>query len=303
LFSTEKLGMIAYLNDNARATLNRSLQRLTAEAVDQVLDTYLSGGMAAENNDDLQTLRMLYERPIGKELQARTTSRIQDYLKKGIRIITFWDPTYPSNLRSIPNPPLLLYVNGRVFPGNNPVGIVGTTNPSDRGLELAYQFGAAMAKKRRAVVSGLAKGIDTYAHGGALSVKGTTIAVLSTPITEIYPEENKHLSEEITQGGAIVSEITEEADTHPRRVIQRNRIISGMSESVVVIESSGEGVAHRQVEIALNQGRKVYVVDHDVFTNPEHKAGFVKLKEMGALPISVPEEMASTEPKQLKLFD
>jgi DNA processing protein len=293
---------MAYLNDNARAVLNRSLQALSAEAVDRVLDIYLSRGMAAENGDELKTLRMLYERPIGRDLHDRTTARIKDYLRAGIRIVTFWDPTYPGNLRSIPNAPLLLYVSGRVFPGNSPVAIFGTTNPSDKGLELAYHFGAAMAKKKRTVVSGLAKGIDTHAHGGALSVPGTTIAVLGTPITEIYPQENEHLAEEITQSGALVSEMTEEADPNPRRFIQRNRIISGMSESVIVIESSGEGLAYRQMEIALKQGRKVYVVDHDVFTNPEHKAGFMKLKAIGAIPISDPEDMLSTESKQLKLF-
>lgn len=302
MFSNDKLGLIAYLNDHARAPVNRALQRLDADAVDRILDAHLSQNTMNGNDDEAKVLRSLNDRPASAEDLERTTARASGYLKMGIRIVTFWDPRYPISLKMVPNAPLVLYVNGCVFPGSSPVAVVGTVNPSDRGMELAYHFGAALAKRKRTVISGLAKGIDTEAHGGALSVGGTTIAVLGTPVTDIYPEENKALAEEIGLHGSVVSEVTEEATSNMGRFLQRYRIISGMAESVVFVETSGEGAARRQVEVALKQGRKVFVVEHEVFTNPEHKAGFERLKTMGAVPIYGPEDLTSKEPRQSKLF-
>lgn len=302
MFSIEKLGLIAYLNDNSRLTLNRLFQELPEDIVEDVFDSHISGRRTVEKKEGLKALAALNEKPIPKDVLHRTIDRIKSYQNNGVSTVTYWDSSYPVMLKQIPNPPLIMYVNGNKFPGNKPIAIVGTRNPSSKGLQLSYEFGAKLAIKGHTIISGLARGIDAQAHAGALEVNGTTIAVLGTPITEIYPEENKELAKEIMNNGALVSEITEEAYMHPGRFVIRNRITSGLSSSVIVIESSGQGGTYRQVELALKQHRKVYVVNQGVFSNPEHRAGYRKLIEKGATPTESPEDIVPQDSKQLKLF-
>jgi DNA protecting protein DprA len=302
MFSIEKLGLIAYLNDNAISETNRSMLELTSDVIDRTLDRYLSKGNGADMTDGVQLLRFLNERNIRRDALANTASRIRSYMGCGIETVTYWDIRYPGNLRLVPDPPLLLYVKGTGFPGSDQVAIAGTSNPSVKGLDLAFEYGARIAKKGRTVVSGLTKGVDAQALEGALSAEGSPIAVLGTPLTDIYPEENKVLAEEISKAGAVVSELTEEAFLHPGRFLRRDQMAGGLSGSLVIIESTGVGGIRRLVELMLRQGRKVYVVDQGVFSDPDHEEGFRILKGLGAVPITYPDEVIVNEPKQRRLF-
>ncbi|MBI0583731.1 MAG: DNA-protecting protein DprA [Methanomassiliicoccus sp.] len=302
MFDLKKLGLIACLNDNTAAAIVGNLQGLSPDLADHVLEAYLDGRQVTEGEEGNQALKRLNERPVARDVLDRTTDRIGHYLKNGIRAVTYWEPGYPGNLRLIQDPPLLLYVKGTVFPGSAPVALIGTRHPSPKGLELAYEFAARLASRGHTIVSGLGRGIDAQVHEGALGAGGNTIAVMGTPVTEIFPEENKELAAGIEVSGSLVSEITEEAHMSPGRFVQRSRIITGMSGSVVVIESARGSGIHRQVEVAIRQGRRVYAVDHGKFTDQDHGTSFVQLKALGAIPITHPDDAAPTGTKQLKLF-
>lgn len=302
MFSVDELGLIAYLNDNALAETNRSMLGLESDTVAAVLDRYLSRGNGAGLGDGDRLLELLNDRKIGREALSRTAERVHEHLRGGIRTITYWDAGYPGNLKMIADPPLILYIKGKTFPGKDQVAIMGTSNPSRAGLDLALEYGARIARKGRTVVSGLTRGVDAQALEGAMSAGGAPIAILGTPLSDIYPEENKVLAREIGNSGAVVSEITEEAYLHPGRFLQRTRMVGGMSGSLVMIESTGAGGMHHLVELMLRLGRKVYVVDQGEFEDPDHEEGFRKMRGMGAIPVTRPEDVLSSEARQEKLF-
>jgi DNA processing protein len=301
MFSIDELGLIAHLNDNARSATNRSMTEMKPDIVARALDRYLSKSNADGPDGEGRLVDLLNERKVGREALFRTTARIREYLDRGIRVITYWDAGYPGNLRLAPDPPLILYVDGRAFPGSDHVAIIGTSHPSEAGLDLAYEYGARISKKGRTVVSGLTNGIDAQALEGALSASGSPIAVLGTPLTDIYPDESRALAAEVAEGGAIVSELTEEAYLHPGRFLQRNRMINGMAGSVVVIESTGVGALYHLVDLTLRQGRRAYIVDRSKFEDPEHEAGFRRLRDLGAVPIAHVDDMLSQEARQNRL--
>ena len=302
MFSVEELGLIAYLNDNASSAMNSSILELTADATDRVMDRCLSRSSDGEGMDEGRVLKMLNDRRIRRDALARTTGRVRDYLENDIEVVTYWDVRYPRNLRLSYDPPLILYVKGKAFPGRDQVAILGTSNPSNKGLDLAFEYGAMMAKKGHTVVSGLTKGVDAQALEGALSAHGAPIAALGTPLTDIYPEESRALGDEVSRSGSVISELTEEAPIHPGRFLQRNKVISGTSGSLVIIESTGVGAMLRVVELMVRLGRKAYVVDHGEFEDQDHEKGFHKLVGMGAVPITSSEDMVLYEAKQDRLF-
>lgn len=302
MFSVDELGLIAYLNDNALPALNRELMDSSSDVVLRALDQYLSRSSGDGSAPEDLLVRMLNERMIGREALTRTTDNVRHYLDRGFNVITFWDASYPGNLRATQDPPLVLYADGKLLPGTDQVAILGTTTPSEKGLDLAYELGARMTKKGRTVISGLTRGIDAQALEGALSAGGAPVAMSGTPLPDSYPEECKELACEVARCGAVVSELTEEAYLHPGRSLCRDQVIGGMSGSVVIVESSGVGAMARLVERTLKLGRKAYVIDQVDFENPDHEAGFKKLKGLGAVPITHADEIASQETRQGKLF-
>jgi len=216
---------------------------------------------------------------------------LNGYRSRGIRIIDYWDGGYPERLRHISNPPLVLFVRGQVFPGSSPVAIVGTRTPSPRGVTLAHEFGSFFAERGHTIVSGLAWGIDSAAHTGALDAGGTTVAILAGHVEHIYPKANTDLAAAIVKRGALVSEVSPEVVLHKGRFVERNRITSGLAHAVIVVESVRSGGTLQQVRFAIGQGRPTYVVDQSDFENPETKEGFQRLREMGATPIRNPTDV------------
>ncbi|MGE5379382.1 MAG: DNA-processing protein DprA [Candidatus Saccharibacteria bacterium] len=301
MLNSDKLGVIAYLNDRPDESINLPLQSLSYEEIDHVLDDFINSGRTALSREGGYALKLLQDRPMEKAVLLRTIGRVETYLNRGMKIVTIWDSSYPNSLRLIQDPPLLLYVAGERFPGEKRLAIAGAKGPSKKGLALAYEFGAKLAKSGHTIVSGLGKGVDVEAQNGCLSAGGTSLVILGTPITEIYPKENGPLAEEISRNGAVVSDITEEASLYPGRIYHRYRITSGISDALIIIEPSEEG-AYRQAEIAIRQGRKVFTVDPGSSANQENKDGFKRLRKIGAVPVQYPEEVKVSVPTQRKLF-
>jgi|CXWL01.1.fsa_nt_gi DNA processing protein len=168
---------------------------------------------------------------------------------------------YPSLLRETASAPLVLYVQGKAGALKEPaVAIVGSRRASLYGMGISQKFAIELAQAGLTIVSGLARGIDTAAHQGALKSNGITIAVLGCGLCTIYPAENKKLAESITERGAVISEFPMETPPASFNFPRRNRIISGLSKGIVVVEAALKSGALITSDFALEQGRDVFAV-------------------------------------------
>jgi DNA processing protein len=180
----------------------------------------------------------------------------------GCRLLTWDEPEYPARLREIYDPPPLLYVKGNVaLLSRHVISIVGARRPTPYGNQMAERLGKDLADRGLTIASGLARGIDSSAHRGALaSACGATIGVLGCGIDVIYPKENKKLFEEMAQRGAIISEFPMGTFPAPQNFPIRNRIISGMALGVVVVEGAQYSGSLITARLAMEFGREVYGV-------------------------------------------
>lgn len=177
-----------------------------------------------------------------------------------VRLISYTSPEYPKSLLELPDHPVLLYVLGKLEPiDQKGFAIIGTRNASIYGLEMAEQFGRDLAEQGLTVVSGLARGIDTAAHKGALE-KGKTIAVIGSGLANIYPAENSTLARQIVEKGALISEFAMTTPPDRQNFPQRNRIVSGMTRGTVLIEAPERSGAMLTAERAISQGRKLFAL-------------------------------------------
>jgi DNA processing protein len=178
-----------------------------------------------------------------------------------MRTLSIKDEAYPTNLRYIYDPPLKLYVKGKIIPEDNiAIAIVGSRRATYYGLKNAEDLSFELAAVGITIISGLARGIDSAAHRGALKAKGRTIAVLGSGLNVVYPEENKALAEEISCSGAVVSEFPLDAPPHSQNFPRRNRIISGLALGIVVVEAAKRSGALITANFALEQGREVFAL-------------------------------------------
>jgi DNA processing protein len=185
----------------------------------------------------------------------------------GASLITVLDDDYPSNLRLIPNLPPFVFVRGALDPGDaRSVAVVGTRAASPEGLARARAMARQLVESGVTITSGLARGIDTAAHTAALEHSGRTVAVIGTGITRCYPAENKELTEEITERGAVVSQFWPTAPPATYTFPRRNVTMSGISQGTVVIEASGSSGAKMQARIAAEHGKQVFLVSSLVTT-------------------------------------
>lgn len=179
----------------------------------------------------------------------------------GVRVLTIHSPDYPIKLKEIPDPPLVLYVKGDVLPEDQlAIAIVGSRQCSPYGMRIADKLSASLARTGITVISGLARGIDSSAHRAALRAGGRTIAVLANGLAKIYPPENAELAAEIAQNGAIFSESPMTQEPLPGLFPQRNRLISGLSLGVAVIEATPRSGSLSTAKHAVEQNREVFAV-------------------------------------------
>jgi len=182
------------------------------------------------------------------------------------RIISLSDPEYPQRLKEIYDPPVILFVKGSVDVLAQPgIAMVGTRHPTPYGSGMAERFSSDLAARGLVIISGLARGIDTASHRGAVAAKGKTIAVLGTGIDVMYPKENTRLTEQIVAlGGALITEFPVGTPPTPQNFPIRNRIISGMSAGVLVVEAAEYSGTRITSRLALEQNRDVYAVPGNV---------------------------------------
>ena len=188
-------------------------------------------------------------------------AEIEQAAELGIRIVTPLDEEYPEALKAIHDPPLALYVRGSLLPADtHSLGMVGSRKATHYGLNVADRLSYQLVQTGFTMVSGLARGIDTAAHQGALKGKGRTIAVLGAAIDQLYPPENAELADAIAQSGAVISEYPLGRPADRQTFPYRNRIISGLSMGVIVVEAGLKSGSLHTADAALEQGRSVFAV-------------------------------------------
>ena len=224
----------------------------------------------------------------GSDLDAeKEWRRLED---GGISLILKDDNGFPLLLKEISFCPFGIYVLGVLKLPEFPVAIVGTRRATPRGKEAAKAFAFKLGSAGFAIISGLAMGIDEAAHQGALDGGGKTIAVLGTPLDNIYPKQNEGLAKRILEkGGAVISEFSLGNDYHPQNFLIRNRIISGLTKAVIVIEAPEKSGALATARFALEQNREIFVVPGNI--GAQNYKGSHGLIKAGAALVEGPEDI------------
>ena len=194
------------------------------------------------------------------KIPAGIESELEIVERKGFRIVTLADSNYPQLLRQIPDPPPFLYVRGRLDSSPMNIAVVGSRNATAYGITTTKRLSANLASLGITIVSGMARGIDTAAHQGALAAGGNTLAVLGSGLEQIYPAENKTLFHRISEKGAVISEFPLSAKPEAHNFPIRNRIISGMSLGTVVVEATKKSGSLITARLAAEQNREVFAV-------------------------------------------
>src|SRR5580693_7693062 len=264
---------------SAEAVFHASLTELESTGMQAVSAQSLATGKSAE---------------LAREEIARAAAA-------GVTVVSVEDPCYPSRLKEIYDPPLVLYVRGNpevlTLPG---IAIVGTRHPTPYGSGMAERLACDLAAQGLVIISGMARGVDTASHRGAISAKGKTVAVLGTGVDVIYPKENSRLSEQIVAlGGAIISEFPLGTSPFPQNFPIRNRIISGMSIGVLVVEAAEYSGTRITARCALEQNRDVFAVPGNV-TN-KNSWGPNTLIKQGAKLVATWEDVWEDLPPEVKL--
>jgi DNA processing protein len=261
------------VTDQQRRLLELCAIRVEKESVDWSLIARLAqdpGGL-----DDLhqaviteKSAAAARSRPVLREglrhlpvLADRVSAELEAASGVGARLVTVLDQDYPANLRLIPNLPPFLFCQGELSDDDaRSVAVVGTREASDAGIRRAASMSRQLAEQGVTVVSGLAVGIDTAAHRAALEAGARTIAVLGTGITRCYPSANRGLADAITASGVVVSQFW--PTSHPSRYTfpRRNVVTSGISQGTIVIEATSRSGAKMQARIALDHGKKVFLI-------------------------------------------
>lgn len=264
---------------SAEAVFRASLTELESTGIKAVSAQSLANGKSAE---------------LAREELARAA-------EAGVAILSMEDRFYPSRLKEIYDPPLLLYVRGNaealVSPG---IAVVGTRHPTPYGSGMAERLACDLAAQGLVIISGMARGIDTTSHRGAITAKGRTVAVFGTGVDVIYPKENSRLSEQILAfGGALISEFPLGTFAAPQNFPIRNRILSGMSLGVLVVEAAEYSGTRITARLALEQNRDVFAVPGNV-TN-KNSWGPNTLIKQGAKLVATWEDVWEDLPTEVRL--
>lgn len=261
------------------AVFNATLTELEAAGIQAVAAQSLGTGRSME---------------LAQDEFARTSA-------SNVHVIALEDAAYPPPLRQIYDPPLVLYVRGDVAALSRPgIAVVGTRHPTPYGTGMAERLACDLAARGLVIFSGLARGVDSAAHRGAISAKGRTVAVLGTGVDVIYPKENTRLSDQILAlGGALISEFALNTFPAPQNFPIRNRIISGISSGVLVVEAAEYSGTRITSRCALEQNREVFAVPGNV-TN-KNSWGPNTLIKQGAKLVATWEDIWEELPVEIRL--
>ena len=258
---------VASLNERAavlalaRATKTRGYE--TAALIDRArsAEAIVTGEWGGFDPYDVALVRDLFG-AVGPTEVAESRELIETQEKAGIRVLTILDKGYPQNLRAIYNQPPVLFVKGAIKADDErAVAVVGTRTASPEGLRQAHRLAYQLARRGVTVLSGLARGIDTAAHRGALAAGGRTIAVMGTGIDVVYPPENARLADRVADTGALVTQFWPGTPPIAHNFPMRNVVMSGLSIGTAVIEASATSGAKMQARLALDHGKRVFLVE------------------------------------------
>lgn len=234
-----------------------------------------------------------------REWEAGAKAEFAAARAAGLGVVTWASPAFPERLRQLPDPPLFLYCAGRIELAGGPcVAVVGTRRCSAPAVQAAERLAAGLSEAGVTVVSGLARGIDRAAHLGGLAGPGGTVAVLGCGLDVCFPAENAGLQADLKERGLVLSEFPPGAEPRGSHFPQRNRIISGLSLGVVVVEAPAKSGALITARLALDQGREVYVLEGP--GDSPNFAGSRELLEQGALRVASAGEVILDLAPQLK---
>src|SRR6201987_3794509 len=236
----------------------------------------------------------------GKSLEL-AQEELAKAVSAGVAILAFVDPAYPARLKEIYDPPLVLYVRGNVNVLALPcIAVVGTRHPTPYGSGMAERLAIALAARGLIIISGMARGVDSAAHRGAIAAKGKTIAVFGTGVDVLYPKENTRLADQILGfGGALISEFPLGMFAAPQTFPIRNRIISGMSLGVLVVEAAEYSGTRITARCALEQNRDVFAVPGNVMN--KNSWGPNTLIKQGAKLVATWEDVWEELPENIRL--
>lgn len=218
--------------------------------------------------------------------------KLRDLIRTKTKILKYQDSKYPDKLKNIYASPKKLYILGNIDLLNcKSIAIIGCRNCTRDGAINAYKFGYKLAKKGVCIISGLARGIDAYSHIGAIKARGKTIAVLGSGLDVIYPRENIQIYFEILKNnGLVLSEYPLGAKPEKHHFPERNRIISGLSDGVLVVEAKEKSGTLITVDFALDQGKDIYAVPGSI--NSENSYGTNNLIKEGATPVTMVDDIS-----------
>jgi DNA processing protein len=210
-----------------------------------------------------------------------------------VTVLTWDDEAYPRRLKEIDQPPPVLYVRGSLTPEDEwAVAIVGTRRVTAYGRQVAEEVASALAHSGVTIVSGLARGVDSISHQAALNAGGRTLAVLGNGVDQVYPPENRRLADQVMQHGALVSDYPLGTQPDGINFPPRNRIISGLSIAVIIVEAGETSGALITATFAAEQGRDVFAVPGNI--NAPHSKGTNRLIRDGAQPLLSPQDVLET---------
>ncbi len=277
------------------------LQEISPKKINQIWQAFEDKSEILRNTQKLKELNLkekVIDKIKNKKIRDKFKKELDLAYKKEIKIITILDEEYPQILREIYDPPPVLYIKGKFDPCSLNLAIVGTRRASFYGLSQSEYFAYELALRGVVIISGLARGIDTYAHKGALKAKSPTYAVLGSGLDNIYPPENRNLAQQIVEKGALISEFPLETPPFKKNFPQRNRIISGLSFGVFVIEAGRKSGALITADFALEQGREVFALPNQI-TNTQSQ-GVLNLIKEGAKLVTSPFDILEELPLDFK---
>lgn len=240
---TRKAGLLVEIFRSPQAIFRASVSELEAAGLSTAVAQSISSGCAFED----------------------AAQQLEKVVQMGVHLVPVTDPRYPARLREIFDPPPLLFARGRVeLLDRLMLGIVGTRRPTSYGTQVAARLARDLAEAGLTIASGMARGIDTAAHKAVLEAQGDTVAVFGCGVDEVYPSENRKLAETLAEKGLVISEFPMGAPPYPQNFPVRNRIISGMSAGVLVVEGGEYSGSAITAKLASEQNREMFAVPGNV---------------------------------------
>ncbi len=239
-----------------------------------------------------QIVMELDELAYQKLVAAKEANEVEEHClaleKNGIKLLTFFDDAYPRGLKEIDTPPILLYCKGDIsLLTELCIAVIGTRTPSRYGITITEQFCEGLIERGIVIVSGLARGIDAVAHNVALACGGATIAVLGSGIDVIYPFENRNIYKEIAKKGLLISEYKMGTRPNAYQFPERNRLISGISQGVLVTEAGAKSGSLITADHALKQGKELFLVPGNITSKKSEGANMLLKSVQGAMVTNV----------------